>query len=91
MRKRKDEWMRKGDLSGWFVLALITPLGLDKLTDCHTYCHMQTHTHAERYFFSLRQCSILFAFCVCCVCEHTLCAWLVCADRRSWECVKGSL
>lgn len=31
MRKRKDEWMRKGDLSGWFVLALITPLGLDKL------------------------------------------------------------
>lgn len=56
----------------------------------HLLPYADKHTH-RKIFFSLRQCSILFAFCVCCVCEHTLCAWLVCADRRSWECVKGSL
>lgn len=80
MRKRKDEWMRKGDLSGWFVLALITPLGLDKLTDCHTYCHMHTHTHTHRKIFFFHSDSAAFCLLsVCVVCVsilyvHGLCA-----------------
>ena len=54
------------DLSGWFVPALITPLGLDKLTDCHTHTH--THScieHTQRDMSVVKQCCILSAFSAC--------------------------
>lgn len=75
--ERKDECTRIGDLSGWFVRALITPLGLDKLTDCRT--HTQTCTQAD--ISAVKQSCFLSAFSVLYV---RLCpACMVCALGRS--------
>ena len=64
------------DLSGWFVPALITPLGLDKLTDCHTHTHILAHrTHTQQDISPVKQWCILSAFSAC-VCErYSECVW----------------
>jgi len=75
--------MRNGDLSGWFVRALITPRGLDRLTDT------LTHARTARYFCSE---TMLHSVCIlCAVCVTALRAWFVHTDGCSRECVKESL
>lgn len=84
--ERKDECTRIGDLSGWFVRALITPLGFDKLTDCPTYTHM----HIGRYFCSqtkLFSVCIFYAECVTLPCVHGVCAWTECVKGSLWLCL----
>lgn len=67
------------DLSGWFVPALITPLGLDKLTDCHTHTLTDTeHTHSKIFLWSNNAAFCPHAPCVC-VCERTNARVCVCA------------
>lgn len=56
--------MKKGNLSGWFLQALITPLGVDKLTACHTLMHTHMHMHSKIF---LRETMQHFVYILCCV------------------------